>query len=159
MIKKVGRPSIRPKLTLVRWLTVAATLLAATLLLVATLPAAALDAVSIQLKWKHQFQFAGYHHALEQVKGRKTKFMLYVLLALRASDDPELMVLDRQYHLSDLTWQASLAFEAGEFQAAERAYREVLREFPQDSLAKFMVVESVAQTDLAAGPSAYGTLS
>jgi hypothetical protein len=29
-------------------------------------PAAALDAVSIQLKWKHQFQFAGYYQALEQ---------------------------------------------------------------------------------------------
>jgi hypothetical protein len=26
----------------------------------------ALDAVSMQLKWKHQFQFAGYNQALEQ---------------------------------------------------------------------------------------------
>src|SRR5207244_9703634 len=29
-------------------------------------PAVALDAVSLQLKWKHQFQFAGYYAALEQ---------------------------------------------------------------------------------------------
>jgi ABC-type nitrate/sulfonate/bicarbonate transport system substrate-binding protein len=29
-------------------------------------PAAALDAVSLQLKWKHQFQFTGYYAALEQ---------------------------------------------------------------------------------------------
>jgi hypothetical protein len=29
-------------------------------------PAAALDQVSLQLKWKHQFQFAGYYAALEQ---------------------------------------------------------------------------------------------
>jgi len=29
-------------------------------------PAAALDTVSLQLKWKHQFQFAGYYAALEQ---------------------------------------------------------------------------------------------
>src|SRR6266436_3044351 len=28
--------------------------------------APALDAVSMQLKWKHQFQFAGYYQALEQ---------------------------------------------------------------------------------------------
>jgi ABC-type nitrate/sulfonate/bicarbonate transport system substrate-binding protein len=29
-------------------------------------PAAALEQVSLQLKWKHQFQFAGYYAALEQ---------------------------------------------------------------------------------------------
>ena len=80
------------------------------------------------------------------------------MLALRASDDPELKVLDRQDRLSEMTWQASQAFEAGAFQAAERAYREVLREFPQNSLAKFMIEESVAQTGLAAGSRARGAL-
>jgi ABC-type nitrate/sulfonate/bicarbonate transport system substrate-binding protein len=39
---------------------------AACLVLLASAPAAALDSVSIQLKWKHQFQFAGYYAALEQ---------------------------------------------------------------------------------------------
>ncbi|MEA2920508.1 MAG: adenylate cyclase, partial [Bradyrhizobium sp.] len=39
---------------------------AACLLLLASHPAAALDSVSMQLKWKHQFQFAGYYQALEQ---------------------------------------------------------------------------------------------
>jgi hypothetical protein len=34
--------------------------------LLATFPAWALDSVSLQLKWKHQFQFAGYYAALEQ---------------------------------------------------------------------------------------------
>jgi ABC-type nitrate/sulfonate/bicarbonate transport system substrate-binding protein len=34
--------------------------------LLASHPAAALDQVSLQLKWKHQFQFAGYYAALEQ---------------------------------------------------------------------------------------------
>src|SRR4030095_652358 len=38
----------------------------ACLMLAASHPAAALDAVSMQLKWKHQFQFAGYYQALEQ---------------------------------------------------------------------------------------------
>src|SRR3981081_4866883 len=40
--------------------------IAACLVLLASHPAAALDTVSLQLKWKHQFQFAGYYAALEQ---------------------------------------------------------------------------------------------
>jgi ABC-type nitrate/sulfonate/bicarbonate transport system substrate-binding protein len=40
--------------------------MAASLVLLASCPAAALDQVSLQLKWKHQFQFAGYYAALEQ---------------------------------------------------------------------------------------------
>jgi hypothetical protein len=40
--------------------------MAACLVLLASHPAAALDPVSLQLKWKHQFQFAGYYAALEQ---------------------------------------------------------------------------------------------
>src|SRR6202045_1975941 len=41
-------------------------IMAACLVLLAAHPAAALDPVSLQLKWKHQFQFAGYYAALEQ---------------------------------------------------------------------------------------------
>src|SRR5260370_8581091 len=41
-------------------------LLGISLILTASHPAAALDQVSLQLKWKHQFQFAGYYQALEQ---------------------------------------------------------------------------------------------
>src|SRR5882672_3735063 len=40
--------------------------MAACLVLLASHPAAALDQVSVQLKWKHQFQFAGYYAALDQ---------------------------------------------------------------------------------------------
>jgi ABC-type nitrate/sulfonate/bicarbonate transport system substrate-binding protein len=61
MIMKVEPPSIRPKLAMLARLIVAASLV-----LAAAHPAAALDAVSLQLKWKHQFQFAGYYQALEQ---------------------------------------------------------------------------------------------
>src|SRR6266568_8650158 len=39
---------------------------AACLVLLASHPAAALESVSLQLKWKHQFQFAGHYAALEQ---------------------------------------------------------------------------------------------
>ena len=61
MTQKVEPPPIRPKLALLRRLIVGASLV-----LAASHPAAALDAVSMQLKWKHQFQFAGYYQALEQ---------------------------------------------------------------------------------------------
>lgn len=41
-------------------------IVAACLMALASQPAAALDQVSLQLKWKHQFQFAGYYAALER---------------------------------------------------------------------------------------------
>jgi hypothetical protein len=76
-----------------------------------------------------------------QVKGRKTKFMIYELLAFRASDDPELRVRDRDEQLSAMTWQASQQIEAGDFAAAERSYRAILDNFPGDPVAKFMLRE------------------
>jgi hypothetical protein len=77
-----------------------------------------------------------------QVKGRKAEFMIYELLGLRAAtDDPELWIRDRDERLSEMTWLASQKFEVGDFPAAERAYRDTLKSFPEDSLAKFMVAE------------------
>src|SRR6478609_6704799 len=61
MTQNVEPPPIGPKLALVRQLIVGASLA-----LAASHPAAALDSVSVQLKWQHQFQFAGYYQALEQ---------------------------------------------------------------------------------------------
>jgi ABC-type nitrate/sulfonate/bicarbonate transport system substrate-binding protein len=61
MTPKAEPPPIGPKLALLRQLIVGASLA-----LAASHPAAALDSVSMQLKWKHQFQFAGYYQALEQ---------------------------------------------------------------------------------------------
>jgi len=89
-----------------------------------------------------------------QVKGRKTSFMIYELLGLRASDDPELRVRDRDEQLCAMTWQASQTFEAGDCLAAECAYRDILKEFPEDALARFMLAESTGQqpSDLADAP-------
>ena len=81
-----------------------------------------------------------------QVKGRKTEFMIYELLALRTSDDPDLRVRDRDEQLNMMTWQASQKFEAGDFLAAERAYCDILKEFSKDSLAKFMIAECAKKT-------------
>jgi class 3 adenylate cyclase len=80
-----------------------------------------------------------------QVKGRKTEFMIYELLGLRSSDDPELRVRDRDEQLCQMTWQASQKFEAGDFPAAERAYRSLLDSFSEDSLARFMIRECVEE--------------
>jgi class 3 adenylate cyclase/ABC-type nitrate/sulfonate/bicarbonate transport system substrate-binding protein len=76
-----------------------------------------------------------------QVKGRKTEFMIYELLALRTSDDPEVRVRDRDERLCQMTWPASQKFEAGHFAAAKHAYRAILEVFPDDSLARFMIAE------------------
>ncbi|MHB8270775.1 ABC transporter substrate-binding protein [Bradyrhizobium sp.] len=76
-----------------------------------------------------------------QVKGRKTEFMIYELLALRGRDDPELRARGRDEQLSAMTEQASRQFEAGDFASAERAYRAILDNFPGDSVAKFMIQE------------------
>jgi len=74
-----------------------------------------------------------------QVKGRKTEFMIYELLALRASEDPELRMRDRDQQLSAMTWVASNYFQQGEFDAAANGYREILQAFPNDPVAKAML--------------------
>jgi class 3 adenylate cyclase len=76
-----------------------------------------------------------------QVKGRKTEFMIYELLALRVTDDAELGVRDRDEQLSAMTYHASEQIEAGDFAAAERAYRAILDNFPGDSVARLMLKE------------------
>jgi class 3 adenylate cyclase/ABC-type nitrate/sulfonate/bicarbonate transport system substrate-binding protein len=76
-----------------------------------------------------------------QVKGRKTEFMIYELLAVRASDDPQLGVRNRDEQLSAMTWQASQHIEARDFGAAESAYRAILDNFPGDPVAKYLLTE------------------
>src|SRR5437763_6674114 len=59
--QKTSELAVLPKFALARRL-----MMAACLVLLASHPAAELDTLSLQLKWKHQFQFAGYYAALEQ---------------------------------------------------------------------------------------------
>jgi hypothetical protein len=80
-----------------------------------------------------------------QVKGRKTEFMIYELLALRASDDPELRVRNQDERLCAMTVQASQSFEAGDIAAAQRAYRAILDNFPGDPVARLMLKECEEQ--------------
>jgi hypothetical protein len=74
-----------------------------------------------------------------QVKGRKTKFMIYELLALRVSDDPELSIRGRDEQLSTMTWKASNYFDRDAFDEAASGYHEILQAFPDDPVAKAML--------------------
>ena len=76
-----------------------------------------------------------------RVKGRKQAFMIYELLGIAGSADPELAPRRRDERLSELTAAASAGFEAGALEAAADAYRALLREFPDDPLAKAMLTE------------------
>jgi len=61
-----------------------------------------------------------------------------------------------------MTWQAFRRFEAGDFPAAELVYRDILKEFPEDSLARSMIAECAAKQkpDLPdTAPEARGTTS
>jgi len=79
-----------------------------------------------------------------QVKGRQSEFMVYELLALSASDNPEVQLREGDQLLSEMTWKASHEFERGNFPAAELGYIEILKAFPKDSFARFMITECAA---------------
>jgi adenylate cyclase len=79
-----------------------------------------------------------------QVKGRKQEFMIYELLGMADSADPELETRPADRRLSEMTWRASECFERRDFAEAARRYREVLEPFPNDPVAKYMVAECSA---------------
>ena len=74
-----------------------------------------------------------------QVKGRKQEFMVYELLGMAKSDDPEIEIRPQDKKLSEMTWVASKSFEKGDFDEATRRYWEILAEFPNDPVAKAML--------------------
>jgi adenylate cyclase len=74
-----------------------------------------------------------------QVKGRKQDFMIYELVGLANADDPELEARPADRRLSEMTWLASKCFEAGDLEGAAHRYQEILRQFPDDGVAKSML--------------------
>jgi class 3 adenylate cyclase len=70
-----------------------------------------------------------------RVKGRASAFMVYELLGIRGSDEPELRGPARADELSRITSEASGHFERGDFTAAAQCYRKILELFPDDSVA------------------------
>ena len=74
-----------------------------------------------------------------QVKGRRNEFMIYELLGIKDSNDPELQVRGEDAILSEMTWRASGHFERGELTIADRSYRKILEVFPHDPVAKSLL--------------------
>ncbi|WP_143035753.1 adenylate/guanylate cyclase domain-containing protein [Bradyrhizobium sp. Rc2d] len=74
-----------------------------------------------------------------QVKGRKQEFMIYELMGLANTSDPELKVLPADQKLAEMTREASALFEAGDLEGALRSYEDILRQFPDDSVATSMI--------------------
>jgi adenylate cyclase len=76
-----------------------------------------------------------------QVKGRAREFMIYELLGIQNSNDPELELRAEDGRLSDMTWVASSCLERGDVAGATSHYREILKLFPTDPVAKAMLRE------------------
>jgi adenylate cyclase len=79
-----------------------------------------------------------------QVKGRKQAFMVYELLGIADSEDPDLVARPDEKRLSDMTWVASSFFEKGAFAEAACRYGEILEAFPNHTVAKTMLLASSA---------------
>jgi class 3 adenylate cyclase/ABC-type nitrate/sulfonate/bicarbonate transport system substrate-binding protein len=74
-----------------------------------------------------------------QVKGRKHEFMVYELMGVKNSDDPELAAPEDANKLCDMTRAASDHFERGQLDKAAQCYREILAAFPGDPVAKSLL--------------------
>lgn len=74
-----------------------------------------------------------------QVKGRKNSFMIYELLGINGSDDPEVAARNGDAALADLTRDASACFERGDLAEAARRYQGILALFPDDPVAKSLL--------------------
>jgi adenylate cyclase len=85
-----------------------------------------------------------------QVKGRKQDFMIYELMGMADSNDPELEANANDRRLCQMTWAASNCFEAGDVEGAARRYAEIVEEFPGDGVAKSMFAECASSKALAA---------
>ena len=75
-----------------------------------------------------------------QVKGRKHEFMIYELLGIRNSRDPELAAAVGIERLCDMTQTASEYFERRQFDQAALHYEQILREFSEDPIAKSLLM-------------------
>jgi class 3 adenylate cyclase len=72
------------------------------------------------------------------VKGRQSRVMVYELIGIRDTDDPELSVDDAATRLCTMTTCAMTALTAGHLTEARVKYQELLAEYPSDPVARFM---------------------
>lgn len=83
------------------------------------------------------------------VKGRHNEFMIYELLGIKDSDDPELQVRGDDRRLGEMTWDASTYFERRDFAEAARRYRKILEAFPNDPVARSLLRACAAESQAA----------
>jgi adenylate cyclase len=76
-----------------------------------------------------------------RVKGRKQGLMVYELLAIAGTDDPELAPNEHDAKLVSLSTRAAAQRASGELDAAASTYREMLAEFPEDRVALLLLNE------------------
>ena len=67
--------------------------------------------------------------------------MIYELLGIAGSDDPELSPKQEAAELIRLTGEASALFESEKFEEARVAYGEILGRHPGDPVAKAMLAQ------------------
>jgi class 3 adenylate cyclase len=72
------------------------------------------------------------------VKGRHAEFVVYELLGIAGSVDPELRAGERDIVRCRLTMKAMACLTAGNFAEARDRYEELLAEFPDDKVARLM---------------------
>jgi class 3 adenylate cyclase len=75
---------------------------------------------------------------LVSVKGRHRKVMVYELIGVRDTADPELCADDTASHLCAETACAMAALAAGHREQASAKYRNILAQYPADPVATFM---------------------
>jgi class 3 adenylate cyclase len=73
------------------------------------------------------------------VKGRQSRVMVYELIGIRDTDDPELSADDAATRLCTMTTCAMTALTAGHLIEARVKYEKLLAEYPSDPVAGFMV--------------------
>ena len=76
-----------------------------------------------------------------RLKGRRQELMVYELLAIAGTDDPELMPRDGDAELVALSTRAAELRASGELAATREVYREVLARFPDDRVTQQLLAE------------------
>nr|MBA3539737.1 hypothetical protein [Deltaproteobacteria bacterium] len=80
-----------------------------------------------------------------RVKGRRQELMVYELLAIAGTTDPELMPRDGDAELVTLSTRAAELCASGEIAAAAETYRAMLVRFPDDKVTRLLLAQLAPQ--------------
>jgi adenylate cyclase len=80
------------------------------------------------------------------VKGRQAPVVVYELLAIRGADSTDIGVTPRQERLADLTKRGFQAWQSGDKTSALQYYVQILREYPEDPVARRFLMDNRADS-------------